>query len=220
MDSILNAIKAQDPVEIVRLLEGRQVRLTLTFSSGQTVTGVPIRSESQRGAYILLMRSSLNADDIFFVRLDDLTAVQVHGYQNVAPLLTDGAVARSPNEVSPTRLELKRSVQDLSEKIHKETGSSLNLDVEWEKLPASEHDVHLNLRDLTASVRTQLAKVAADELGKRALSEIRVFRISHHDSENPEIKRDGSIIDFRINLARALPARLDNELNDKINGVL
>ncbi|MEQ1878788.1 MAG: hypothetical protein ABL958_19260 [Bdellovibrionia bacterium] len=220
MDSLLATIKAQDPTEVVRLLEGKNVRLTLTLSSGSTMTGVPVRTETHRGVSTLLMQSVQNNDDIMFLRLDYVTAVMVHGYHDVAPTLSGGAVGRSPKEVAPTRLELKRKIQAFSEQIQKETGAHINLDVSWENLPSPEHDVLLNLRDLATAIQAALARVASDQFGKQALSEVRIFKFTHHEDEYPAIKRDGSVIELSINLVRALPQRLENELNEKLNGVL
>ena len=220
MSSIIKEIQISDPVEIVKSLEGREARVTLTYFSGAHVSGIVLRTATGRSGTTLLLGSTQNSGDVIFVRLDQVMAVEVHNYQNFAPVLTGGAVARSPSEAAPNRLELKRKIQAMSEELQKKFQNHFNIDVLWDKLPESEHDVMLNLRDLSEAIKSAVERVAADDLGRKALNEIRILRLSHTDDESPSVKRDGSVIDLIYNLKRALPARLGEEVNEQLNSVL
>ena len=106
----------------------------------------------------------------------------------------------------PTRLGLKRRCEELSQSLAAELGTAPSIEIVWEGAPtegAPLRSLAKVIDDLVAAAK----EIAADELGKQALSQVQRFRISQGDS--PAVSREGGTLQLQVNLLAGPAGRFD-----------
>jgi hypothetical protein len=93
------------------------------------------------------------------------------------------------------------------------------LDVDWDALPDSAEAL-ANLARLLDGLRTAVAEVCADELGRRAWAAIAVLRVEHRTGTAVSVEAGPDALSVRADLTAALPRQLTDELRRQLNSVL
>jgi hypothetical protein len=113
-------------------------------------------------------------------------------------------------EPAPTRLQLKRQIQQLTQRLQAEVAAGIQFEVDWESLTDSGEPLraleHL-LRDSTDA----LAAISTEELGKSELAHLERVRLV--DGPSAEVTREGGLLVITANLkagpaGRQTPERL------------
>lgn len=157
--------------------------------------------------------------DVVYLTLSRVSAVTVHEADGIAPLLSFGEVARAPGEAAPSRLELRRSLQQASEGLRADLGLQLAVTADWDGIPEGE-GVQLNLQDLSRTLQSVIREMARDDLGRAAWSEVSTLVIRHHPSARLAAAKKERAVVVTLDLSKALPPSLDRDLSDSPNAIL
>ena len=157
------------------------------------------------------------AVDLVYVPADRVAAVQVHDGEWVAPLLTAGEVARVPSEQPQSRLQLKREVREIAQRMTKEVDSGV--DVDWDALPKSD-TTNLNVLDLVKAVEKAVRKVVRDKIGKEAMKDVRRILLRHQPGARLTCEKDREGVLLVLDVDKSLPDALDRVVEERLTGAL
>jgi len=198
--------------------------VTLHLRNGRDLSGriVKLGTDSDRGRTLLLQSATLDGRApeaaAMYVPLDSVEAVSVRDPEQVADLLSDGALSTPASSVpAPSRLDIVRAADELSKTLAKDHGVTLK--VELDATPGMSGEA---LRSLSVLVRwafTILTEIAGDALGKESLSAVANLRISN--GETPSVQLKDRELKILAALAKGHKGRLSQtELKSRIQSVL
>lgn len=189
--------------------------MELSTVGGFTFIGTLLALDEPKDALMLYAPETpgRSAPDVIYLRLTDIVAVVVRNADAIAPILSDGAVARAPGEKAPTRLELRRS----TERSNKD--SPVEVDADWETLPTGD-DATLNARDLLDAVRRAIDRSSRDPTGREAWAGIRRVTLVHAGGAHVGAAHSKTQIHLTADLGRALPRELDSTVEETLNSIL
>ena len=198
-------------------------RLTIYTSTGQSFSGMVVQVQRERDLETVLLHvpdeARPEAIDLLYVGLDRVIAVKVQDGEWAAPLLTAGEVARVPSEEPPTRLQLKRDVREIGQRVAKEYGVASGIDVDWDSLPRSDGP-NLNVLDLAKSLEKGVRKVVRDSLGKEAMKGVRKVTVRHQPAARLTCEKERDALVVVLDLEKALPSSLDSVVEERLSGAL
>ena len=184
---------------------GEPVRMplvTLYVDSGATFTGfiLDIEPEPRGGKWLLVHipgeGSRQPAPDVVHLHSEHIVALVIHDATEVGKPPAD-----SP---TPTRLELRRKVEQTQSELAGLLGADVNLEVDWDKLP-DDGDALWALDYLLKAAFTALKEIAADEMGRKALtSKLRTVHLGVGEKAEA-LLTDGTL---RLTSGVAVAARL------------
>jgi hypothetical protein len=158
---------------------GEPVRVplvTLYVDSGAVFTGFILDLEPEpRGGKWLLVHipgegSRQPAPDVVYLHGDHIVALIVHNVVEMGKPPADAP--------SPTRLELRREMEQVNNEINSLLETEVCFQIEWEELP-DEGDPLWALDYLLRTAGTVIKDVAADDLGRQALAgKLQVIRLA------------------------------------------
>jgi len=196
-------------------------RVTVFTTSGQSFSGFVVHIVRERDAETVLLHVPDEARpesvDLVYVNADRVAAVKVHDGEWIAPLLTAGEVARVPSEQPQSRLQLKREVREIGQRMAKEFDSGV--DVDWDTLPKSDTP-NLNVLDLAKGVEKAVRKVLRDKLGKEAMRGIRRILVRHQAGARLTCEKDRDGVLLVLDVDRALPESVDRVVEERLTGAL
>ncbi|HVE38242.1 MAG TPA: hypothetical protein VNM14_00055 [Planctomycetota bacterium] len=228
----LNKCRARDPRTLLRdCAEYRAKvgddqkkplpRVTVFTTTGQSFDGTVVHVQRERDVETVLLHvpdeTRPEAVDLVYVAADRVAAVQVHDGEWVAPLLTGGEVARVPSELPQSRLQLKREVREIGQRMTKEFDSGIEVD--WDSLPTSDVP-NLNVLDLAKGVETAVRKVLRDKLGKEAMKRVRRILLRHQPGARLTCEKDRDGVLLVLDIDKALPDTLDQVVEERLAGAL
>ena len=229
---ILSKFPARDPREILRRLVDHRRRLPVERQSaspllsvcttdGHCFRGWVLDCNEQNDALLLHAAKNLNAAsaDVVYLTLSRISAVTVHDSDRIAPILSFGEVARAPGETAPSRLELRRSLQQASEGLRADLGLQLAVTADWDGIPEGE-GVQLNLQDLSRVLQHVIREMARDDLGRAAWSALSTLVIRHQSSARLAAAKKERTVVIALDLSRALLPSLERDLSDSLNSIL
>ncbi|MEW6733981.1 MAG: hypothetical protein AB1489_21825 [Acidobacteriota bacterium] len=200
------------------------VLITLHLRSGRDLRGWLIDLSEERGQLAALLQLPGNdlhnpQTDLLYLELSTIEAVTIHNAWEVANLISFGRIGAPPGVSPPTRLEVKRSLVELSHSLAQTIDISLSYQVDWNKIPQSGEP----LRALAETVReaTEVLKgIGQDPLGKEALAK-RVKQVEFENGSTPGVSLKGDLLTITIVLEQGRTGRLAHtELRDRIEAVL
>ena len=198
-------------------------RVTIFTASGQSFTGAVVHVQREREVETVLLyapdEGRPESVDLVYLTLDRVVAVKVQDGEWVAPLLTGGEVARVPSEEAPTRLQLKREVREIGQRVAKEHGVASGLDVDWDSLPKGDAP-NLNVLDFAKAVEKGVRKVVRDSLGKEAMKGIRKLSVRHQPAARLTCEKERDALVLVLDLEKSLPTPLDQVVEERLSGAL
>jgi hypothetical protein len=196
-------------------------RVTLFTTTGQSFAGHVVHVLRERDAETVLLHvpdeARPEAVDLVYVAAERVAAVQVHDAEWAAPLLTGGEVARVPSEQPQSRLQLKREVREIGQRMAKEFDAGV--DVDWDTLPQSDVP-NLNVLDLARGVETAVRKVLRDKLGKDAMKGVRRILVRHQSGARLTCEKDRESVLLVLDVDKSLPEGLDGVVEERLTGAL
>ena len=201
-----------------------RVEVATTF--GIRLEGVVLRVDStgpgHSGPHVVLSHGSPNqrsAVRVTTLPLAAIVAVTIDNAEWVAPLLTQGSIARTDTEGSPTRLQLRRYLKgELGEAIGK-SGFDVPVEVDFDAIPDGPVAL-LNLRDVCSSIPEVLASISKDSMGMEALKGLSEFKVIHDSGGYLRASQDGGVATISVDLQALLPAAIASVLEDELSRVL
>jgi hypothetical protein len=198
-------------------------RVTVFTTTGQAFTGSVVHVLRERDAETALLHAPDEARpeavDLVYVPVDRVVAVKIHDAEWAAPLLTAGEVARVPSEQPQSRLQLKREVREIGQRMAKEFGLDSGVDVDWETLPKSDAP-NLNVLDLAKGLEKAVRRVVRDKVGKDALKAVRRILVRHQPGARLTCEKDRESVVLVLDVDRALPESLDRVVEERLTGAL
>ncbi len=141
----------------------RSSAVRLECSGGQTLHGEVVRYQAQSRTVLLAHQGTLS-----WVDLNQVVAVTLVHAESWLQDLTRGQV-RGPSEPAPTRLQLRRRVEQLMKHLQ-----LTSFELPWQKLPDDDQSSrHLQL--LFQEIDECWQDISSDAMGKKALSKIRAI---------------------------------------------
>jgi len=196
-------------------------RVTVFTTTGQSFGGVVVHVLRERDVETVLLHvpddARPEAVDLVYVTADRVAAVQVHDGEWVAPLLTAGEVARVPSEQPQSRLQLKREVREIAQRMTKEVDSGI--DVDWDTLPKSDI-TNLNVLDLAKGVEKAVRKVVRDKIGKEEMKGVRRILLRHQPGSRLTCEKEREGVLLQLDLDKSLPDALDRLVEERLTGAL
>lgn len=228
-------LKAKSPRNLLRLLAAHSKRVISTSSGTLPFVRMTVASGAEFSGWLLDLGSDANSEsvvlnpskfgdqlenELVYVSIDNVLSVHLQNARDFLSLLSDGAIARVLGEVAPTRLALRRSLQEELTRLNVAQKLDLKLLVDFEKL--SERDaVLLNVRDLCTALALALTEINQDKMGHAALVAHSEFRIEPCQGLlEMSVVREGGAVVLKIDLDRALPVELVQTLSKNLSAVL
>ncbi len=206
-----------DHAEAARTDTKKPSPVVSVFSTdGRAFTGTVLGLDGGRDESVLLHAPDAHdagQGHVVYLSMAHVVSVRIHDAEQYAPLLSEGAVARVEGEEAPTRLQLKRDLQSLSQRL------PVAIDADWEALPRTD-PAHLNLRDLGSELETAVGVVTHDDLARAAWKKLRGISIRHEQGAQIGAKRHDTSITLTLDLSRALPSDLVELIARQITSVL
>ncbi len=181
---------------------GEPVRVplvTLYLNSGAIFTGfiLDIEPEPRGGKWLLLHTpgegSRQPAPDVVYLHGEHLVALTVHDVAEMGKPPADSPV--------PTRLELRRKMEQVQNELGSLIGAEIKLEVDWDKVP-EDGDALWALDYLLRTAGTVLKEIAADEMGRQALAaKLRMVHLGV--GEKAEALLDGGTLSLTSGVAVA-----------------
>ncbi len=191
--------------------------VTVYLREGPAFTGRVVRVDRDVRDEVILLHAPDNLTNpqghVAYLPSAHVVAVRVHDADAHAPLLSEGAVARRLSEEAPSRLQVKREFQQLSERL------PAPIDADWDALPKSD-EAHLNLRDFALALEKAVLAVTDDDLARDAWKSVRKLTVAHDARADLSAKRHDRTIAIALDLSRPLPADLASRLSQKLTTVL
>ncbi|MDE2291637.1 MAG: hypothetical protein KGL53_06100 [Elusimicrobia bacterium] len=213
---------ARDPQTLLRLLVQVTPLVTLHTSQGHALTGqlLALEGDGPRASVLLdcADEKGETGSDIAYLLLGDVVAVKVHDGLRWSGLLADAA-ATVPGERAPSREELQRHVQHLSEDLRRRSGLGIALEVDWTGVPDSD-DARLNLRDLLAAVAGSLGDEGSEAAGRAAVAGLNVITIVHRPGANLSFASQAPRLYVGVDLHHALPRPLAKVVGERLQSSL
>jgi len=225
--NLLSSILAQDPREVLRRMGDYGHRygfgktggpdVTVHMGSGASLSGQVVRCDADRGIEFVLLREGDETDpSLIYLRLDDVSALQVR--RSSAVLEMFGASTTAHSGAGPTRLQLKRQLDKTGEDL-KSLGKTIKVEYQWP--PTDDKDnVRFGLSDLAQALDKVIKRVAGQPIGSAALDKIRIIRIRHEAGARLSATRATSEIDIVADLGRPPASDLDTQLQKNLESVL
>jgi len=147
--------------------------LTLVMHGGHRVYGDLVsytKGTGGRGAALLVRDADGRGRlDATYIDPQQVVAITIHHRSDTLWMHAEGAL-RAPLGTVPTRLGLKRQLQELSTRLAERAGTALPVEVAWEALPTSDL-VHDALGSLVRDLDRVFGEVLGDDMGKAAVAE-------------------------------------------------
>jgi hypothetical protein len=196
-------------------------RVTVFTTTGQSFGGTVVHVLRERDVETVLLHvpdeTRPEAVDLVYVAAERVAAVRVHDGEWVAPLLTGGEVARVPSEPPQSRLQLKRELREIGQRMAKEFDSGVEVD--WDSLPRSDAP-NLNVLDLARGVEKAVRKVLRDKLGQDAMKGVRRILLRHQSGARLTCEKDREGVLLVLDVDKSLPDALDRVVEERLNGAL
>jgi len=191
--------------------------VTVYLREGPAFTGWVVRVDRDARDEMALLHAPDSLSNpqghVVYVPTAHVVALRVHEADAHAALLSEGAVARRLSEEAPSRLQLKREFQQLSERL------PAPLDADWDALPKSD-EANLNLRDFALALEKAVLAVTDDDLARDAWKSVRKLTVAHEAKADLSAKRHDRTIALALDLSRPMPADLAARLSQKLTTVL
>ena len=212
---VVDKLTPRSPLEVIRRFVDQKETPTLTIytTDGFTFCGIPNALEESRNEITLSLRlispdlRSLS-NDLVYIRGQRISHVKIHEFMSVAKTLSFGKIARNPEEPAPTRLQLRREIEELNLNFEKSTGLKLKIYLDWDQLPQS-NSANLNLRDLVKALFKSLQTLTKDAIGRESLQSLKKISIENKDGAYLTMNREKTELIVQIDLEKALPGNLE-----------
>jgi hypothetical protein len=191
--------------------EGPVPLVTLHLKSGRDLTGHLLArgatGSAAGGSWLLHVPGANGAsgrfasDDAAYVPAGAIEAMTVHGAGQLALVVA----ALAP---VPSRLELSRRVAELGRALSERTHHGVAVEVDWERVPASEEMMKALAQTVELAARA-LAALAAEAAGREALQPVTTVRLVN---DGGVVRREGP--------ALAIPVAVGDDLSQQIRQVL
>jgi hypothetical protein len=188
------------------------------YIQGHAVSGRVLKLDNASGRQCVLLLCD-EEDSVAYIDIDSVVALQVRADPSLAPVLSYGAVARSPSEKAPSRLELKRELSQLPEKFQSECGLKLKFDFDWQTIPESD-EINLNLRDVARALIESVKTSSSDGLGRSTWTKLAGIALHHRPQASLKAQLTQNTLEVNLDLSRALPSPLEKRLTEALNAVL
>lgn len=211
------------PVGVLRLLAGADRApgadppiVAVHVSGGATLSGALVAVGADGGSETLVL-ADRQTGRLGYAATASVVAVELHNPAPFQDLLTGGRVPPPQVGEPVSRLALRREFAPAAD-------DGFPLAVDWTALPDSDR-LTANLAVLLRGLREAVAKVRADEMGRRAWSEIGVLRVEHRTGVPLSVSRgqgepDRGELSVYADLSAALPRAADRDLYQKISALL
>ncbi len=160
----------------------RSSAVRLECNGGQTLHGEVVRYQAQSRTVLLVHQGTLS-----WVDLNQVVAVTLVHAESWLQELTRGQV-RGPLEPAPTRLQLRRLVEQLTKHLQ-----LTRFEVPWSKLPDDDQSAR-HLQFLLEELDECWQQISADDMGKKALAAIREITLEFGNSPEVLIQDNGCIV--------------------------
>ena len=224
MVAFFENIPAVSPKRILESFKsiGKPAFVSVFTSRGFQFSGRVLAISEERSQSWLSMQefdaSWKETDNIIYLALDDVTCVKVHRADQLLKELSFGSVAHAHVDPAPTPLELNRKIEEMNGQLkHLGLGFKIEAPVDAHK---DSKDVLLNLSDLVVTLPTVLGKIAADKVGRDALTAIDKVLIQHEAGKILTASRDANALTVTLDLTRALPLGLGTKLETALKASL
>ena len=221
--SNLEKFPARSPLVVLQRLVEARVRdrapaVDVFTVDGHCFSGWAVKLEAERGGQpenLLLQgmdSSGRPSEDLVYLSVARIAAVRVQAGGTYARVLSFGELGFGAGETGPSRLELKREFQSVSEKLQTELRLTLTLE--------AGDAIHLTVRAIARAMPAAIAPELRDEVGRQAWTKIRALQIGHATGATLGARREGDVLRLTGDLTRALPEPLAAGLNVLLNSLL
>ncbi len=156
--------------------------ISLLLESGHSLAGTIVqatKSAAEQGGTLLLQHQD-NPLHVSYIPLDAICGITVYYSSQNLHLLSSGQVKPVTSQ-SPTRLDLERKAQYLSEKL-----AGTVISIVWDELPRTE-EARQSLDIMLADLAAVIGLVRSDELGRTTLQQ-QVERIEIRGGTSAEVR--------------------------------
>jgi len=232
LKNVLSKYAAETPREVLRKMaevhrqqaqDGKipGPEVTVYTSEGHSFSGLILDFNGQSDSLLLYapVNPKAASNDVVYLAISRVAAVRVRHSEVVAPVLSDGKVARPPGQQAPSRLEVRRLMREIAGKIKEASRVGLSIDADWDHVP-DDGSAMLNLQDLVQALPPIVASTARDSEGRAAWARVSALHFEHRASALLSARKDGKTVVVDADLGRALPGPLEKTLTDQLNAVL
>lgn len=195
---LLNRLSAQ-PLELIlsqlhqlrkRFNAGDRINLplvTLYLQGGQVLKGSLIDISHKQGrGWVLFQDASRDqrvaSFNLHYLAIDMIGAITLHDAEQVVEALSFGEVAI---RISPSRLEIKRTLVELTQTLSTLLDKSLTANIAWDSITLDDNSL-IVLADLIVDAFGALTEIGQDDFGRQVLAES-LQRLSFETSTDDEI---------------------------------
>ncbi len=166
--NILSGLPAREPVEILEALAAYKREshhmpvISLYLDTGKVVQGLLIdleekRSNSSRALVVQVMGSTgVAGDEVLYVKIEIIKAVIVHRASSLVNILSRGIIDLLPAEPPPSRLDIRRTLQQFASELSEMLGCEILFSVEFSGMPGDVRawwSLHYLLQECMGSMR-------------------------------------------------------------------
>jgi hypothetical protein len=225
INQVAAKVRARDPSSLLRsLAEGFAAGksdlsatplVTVQLAYGHLLEGKILRVESKGSDECVSMIVDLGrgstGEKMAFFSLRQVLSVIIHQPIHFADLVSGGELARPPSGPVLSRLQLRREFENVS------LGPTLAVD--WDRIPPDDIAAS-NLKTLVAALAESSTSIRADDLGKRAWSQVKRLVIKHEAQAELAVRLADEVLTCSVDFLRALPAELRARVTALLNSVL
>ncbi len=190
----------------------KMVQIRLGLSSGTVFEGIPLKKDVEGNTLLFGANGNLG-----YVNIGSLISVEIMNPDLSLSLLTDGAFFEVPESEIPTGLQLKRNVKAIADAMQTDLGVVLDLEAVLAKSLTDKEKYQL--KPFLRALATVLGQIAADPLGKEAISSYKSIVLETHDGPL-KVDRNQDTLMVAIDLNQKLPVALEQNLKEKIETIV
>lgn len=219
IDKISTFLKAKKPLDILNSISQAntgdfdvKLVIRLVSNSGYVTEGIPLHIAD--GFSVIY---NVQYNNVSYVDVSSIASIEVPLKQNVAEILTDGAYFEISDSETPSRLELKRKIQDASDNYVQQYGVSLSTQLFDDKELGNVE--RYQFKKVMLLLTNAIDKIATDDFGKASLEGMSSINIGSTENEL-EVEKNEDRLSVKFNLKRKIGIDVENKLIEKIESKL
>lgn len=216
-------ISAREPITVLRLLAEQAVKfpptkkteaieVRLFLKSGQTLGGwLKSLALIERGREVVCLGTGdIERPGLIVVSAEEIIGLQVEPSDLAKEALSEAGMVA---EEVPTRLELKRRIKDISEKL------GLTIECDWDTIGDSiEERQHFN--DILPPLLATFKKIASDHLAKAALKEISTISLGGGPGARADWTHSNKTLRLKHDFRMTVPGIAAGDFSKQVEAVL
>jgi hypothetical protein len=189
-------------------------RIDLHMKSGQTLSGLPIKTEIFKDEMMLMLfQSGSSKSNLSYslVPVSQILAVTVANAESQLRVLSQGVIPHNLPLAELSALDLKRRIAEQAEKLQKPQLYK----AKWEDFQNS-LEARWTLWILVQSLSRVFTGLSADSMGREEILKITSVDLSWENNSELKLKRNDNQFVISFDFSRGLPQTLDQDLESII----